>query len=48
MKNFNSNLVDLIHVNQKIDKSDYIPIGIDLRDYYRSVEWDIMSVPAKR
>lgn len=38
----------MIHVNQKIDQSDFIPIGIDLRDYYRSVEWDIMSVPAKR
>ncbi|CAF0792648.1 unnamed protein product [Brachionus calyciflorus] len=40
--------VDLVHINQQIDPSDFIPIGIDLRDYYRSVEWDIMSVPAKR
>lgn len=40
--------VDLVHINQQIDPSDEIPIGIDLRDYYRSVEWDIMSVPAKR
>ncbi len=41
--------MDLIHINQQEDLSnDYIPIGIDLRDYYRSVEWDIMSVPAKR
>ncbi len=40
--------VDLVHINQKNDQSDDIPIGIDLRDYYRSVEWDIMSVPARR
>ena len=40
--------VDLVHINQKVDPSDHIPIGIDLRDYYRSVEWDIMSVPARR
>lgn len=40
--------VDLVHINQKVDPSDLIPIGIDLRDYYRSVEWDIMSVPARR
>jgi nicotinic acetylcholine receptor len=40
--------VDLVHINQQTDASDEIPIGIDLRDYYRSVEWDVMSVPAKR
>jgi nicotinic acetylcholine receptor len=40
--------VDLVHINQIVDASDEIPIGIDLRDYYQSVEWDIMSVPAKR
>lgn len=40
--------VDLVHINQRIDESDEIPIGIDMRDYYRSVEWDVMSVPAKR
>jgi nicotinic acetylcholine receptor, invertebrate len=28
--------------------SDYITIGMDLRDFYQSHEWDIMSVPAKR
>jgi nicotinic acetylcholine receptor len=37
-----------VHINQQTDESDEIPIGIDLRDYYRSVEWDVMSVPAKR
>lgn len=40
--------VDLVHINQQIDDSDEIPIGIDLRDYYPSVEWHIMSAPAKR
>jgi nicotinic acetylcholine receptor len=34
--------VDLVHLNQKSTESDEIPIGIDLKDYYRSVEWDIM------
>lgn len=28
--------------------SDYIPIGMDLTDFYQSHEWDIMAVPAKR
>ena len=40
--------VDLVHINQQKDPNNYIPIGIDLKDYYRSVEWDIMSVPAFR
>jgi nicotinic acetylcholine receptor len=46
--------VDLVHIDQqhnesdKADESDEIPIGIDLRDYYQSVEWDIMNVPARR
>jgi hypothetical protein len=43
----------LLHYEQRKDSRDnqdpnLIPIGIDLRDYYRSVEWDIMSVPARR
>ena len=25
-----------------------VDIGIDLKEYYPSVEWDIMSVPAQR
>jgi nicotinic acetylcholine receptor, invertebrate len=45
--------VDLVHINQPKNDlgnivNDVIPIGIDLRDFYRSVEWDIMSVPAIR
>lgn len=42
-----------MHINQPRNQngeliSDEIPIGIDLRDFYQSVEWDIMSVRAKR
>lgn len=45
--------MELVHINQPRDengtlKSEEIPIGIDLRDFYRSVEWDIMSVAARR
>lgn len=39
--------VDLKHMNQSEDSPD-IELGIDLQDYYISVEWDIMEVPAKR
>jgi nicotinic acetylcholine receptor, invertebrate len=41
--------VDLVHVDQKVTPDENnIPIGIDLKDFYRSCEWDIMSVPARR
>ncbi|KAG8242356.1 Acetylcholine receptor subunit alpha-like 1 [Homalodisca vitripennis] len=39
--------VDLRHIMQSPD-SDTIDVGIDLQDYYLSVEWDIMRVPAVR
>ncbi|KAF4519435.1 hypothetical protein B566_EDAN008662 [Ephemera danica] len=39
--------VDLRHISQ-IPGSDTIDMGIDLQDYYLSVEWDIMRVPAVR
>lgn len=39
--------VDLRHLQQSED-SDKIDVGIDLQDYYISVEWDIMKVPAVR
>jgi len=39
--------VDLRHINQTVDSND-IEMGIDLQDYYISVEWDIMGVPAAR
>lgn len=34
------------HINQK--KGDMVEVGIDLREYYPSVEWDILGVPAER
>ncbi|XP_017873127.1 PREDICTED: acetylcholine receptor subunit alpha-like 1 [Drosophila arizonae] len=40
-------MVDLRHLKQTAD-SDNIEVGIDLQDYYISVEWDIMRVPAVR
>lgn len=39
--------MDLRHIMQTPD-SDTIDVGIDLQDYYLSVEWDIMRVPAVR
>ena len=39
--------VDLQHLHQQ-PESNVIEVGIDLREYYLSVEWDIMSVPAQR
>lgn len=39
--------IDLRHLQQTPD-SDNIDVGIDLQDYYISVEWDIMRVPAVR
>ena len=39
--------VDLRHLLQT-DESNEIDVGIDLTDYYISVEWDILRVPAKR
>lgn len=35
------------HLQQTQD-SNKIDVGIDLQDYYISVEWDIMKVPAVR
>jgi nicotinic acetylcholine receptor len=42
--------VDLRHItnNGENGESDETEMGIDLQDYYISVEWDIMKVPAKR
>lgn len=39
--------VDLQHLLQTED-SNQIDVGIDLTDYYISVEWDILKVPAVR
>ncbi|XP_042906854.1 acetylcholine receptor subunit alpha-like 1 [Parasteatoda tepidariorum] len=39
--------VDLKHKHQREEEPE-IPIGIDLSEFYLSVEWDIMAVPARR
>ncbi|XP_014471868.1 PREDICTED: acetylcholine receptor subunit alpha-L1 isoform X2 [Dinoponera quadriceps] len=38
--------IDLKHINQNM--GDKVEVGIDLREYYPSVEWDILDVPAER
>ena len=45
--------VDLIHESQDLDEEgepirNYINIGMDLKDFNPSHEWDVMAVPAKR
>lgn len=46
--------VDLIHASQTVKENEsepsdnYVPIGMDLTDFYPNHEWDIMSVPAQR
>lgn len=39
--------IDLKHINQKLGDNK-VEVGIDLREYYPSVEWDILGVPAER
>ncbi|XP_012279872.1 acetylcholine receptor subunit beta-like 2 isoform X4 [Orussus abietinus] len=39
--------VDLKHMDQ-VSGSNLVPIGIDLSEFYLSVEWDILEVPAAR
>lgn len=36
------------HKNQLNNTNNMVEIGIDLREYYPSVEWDILGVPAER
>ncbi|XP_045116269.1 acetylcholine receptor subunit alpha-L1-like [Portunus trituberculatus] len=39
--------IDLKHLDQH-EGTDLVKLGIDLAEYYPSVEWDIMGVPAQR
>lgn len=39
--------IDLKHISQKTGE-DKVDVGIDLTEYYPSVEWDILKVPAER
>lgn len=32
----------------KVPGSNLVPIGIDLSEFYLSVEWDVLEVPASR
>lgn len=40
--------IDLKHINQTKGDSNKVELGIDLREFYPSVEWDILGVPAER
>ncbi|XP_043255207.1 acetylcholine receptor subunit beta-like 2 isoform X2 [Colletes gigas] len=44
---YNGAQVDLKHMKQE-PGSNVVVIGIDLSDFYLSVEWDILEVPASR
>ncbi|XP_043224849.1 acetylcholine receptor subunit alpha-like [Amphibalanus amphitrite] len=39
--------VDLRHFDE-VEDSDLVPQGVDLSEFYMSVEWDILDVPAVR
>ena len=39
--------VDLKHIDQE-KGSNVVDVGIDLKEYYLSAEWDLLSVPATR
>lgn len=38
--------VDLRHAEQT-EGSVEVPVGIDMSEFYKSVEWDLLLVPAK-
>lgn len=42
--------IDLKHINQtkQSGENNKVELGIDLREFYPSVEWDILGVPAER
>lgn len=40
--------IDLKHINQKKEDDNKVELGIDLREFYPSVEWDILGVPSER
>ncbi|XP_039291421.1 acetylcholine receptor subunit beta-like 2 [Nilaparvata lugens] len=44
---YNGFQVDLKHMEQ-VSGSNLVSIGIDLSEFYLSVEWDILDVPARR
>lgn len=44
---YNGKQVDLKHMDQ-VTGSNIVKVGIDLSEFYLSVEWDILAVPATR
>lgn len=41
--------VDLMHMMQEPDSGiDVVSAGINLTEFYPSVEWDILDVPARK
>merc|ERR1719499_3024700 len=44
---YDGSKVDLRHQEEE-QNSDVVHIGVDLSEYYMSVEWDILAVPARR
>nr|QEM43363.1 nicotinic acetylcholine receptor alpha 2 subunit [Bradysia odoriphaga] len=45
---YDGDQIDLKHISQKKDDDNKVELGIDLREFYPSVEWDILGVPAER
>ena len=43
--NFNSRQK---HARKEEITADIVELGIDLKEFYKSVEWDILGVPAQR
>ena len=39
--------VDLRHIDEDLGRPE-VEIGVDLTEFYMSVEWDILEVPAIR
>ena len=39
--------VDLRHIDE-VEGSNIVDVGMDLSEFYMSVEWDILEVPAVR
>ena len=36
------------HSKKEELQADIVELGIDLKEFYKSVEWDILGVPAQR
>lgn len=39
--------VDLRHIDER-NGTNVVEVGVDLSNFYKSVEWDILEVPAVR